>query len=448
MRLLVLRVMTFVMVLGLIVPFTSTALAQRTSRNAAEPASSAALVSGTYRVEVRQTVVDVDPAAIGPEATDSDILVVAITDVTNLGAAATIEPGSFSIGGAVRGPLEMTDGIVADTEASQAATSDLALSPDATLAVGENNTIRIALVFKMPSALDEPLLILRVGDQVMDISNTIAEQFEITAVPAVVPVMDLRIADITNVDGDGNVTVAFRDGGAESIALSAILTPEAGSANLPGCYFNESAAAISAMSGGTVWLEADGETGDYLAWVNNAAMGTFDLMNARLVQEGFAGSDVDAVDSPYFSWMDAAEEFTRGQGTGLWATCKTAGGEWITEPTPAPVPTKTPDEIRAEYQWIDARDLLIRPDSFEGQKLAVSGSVFNIQASGDYTYLQIYINGGNYDAVMIHYWGDSIGIYEGTWVTVYGIGDGVDSGTNAFGGTIYQPSILADIIDF
>lgn len=48
----------------------------------------------------------------------------------------------------------------------------------------------------------------------------------------------------------------------------------------------------------------------------------------------------------------------------------------------------------------------------------------------------------------VYYEGAISGIYEGTWIPVYGVGDGYMTGTNAFGGEITQPLVRAEIIDF
>jgi hypothetical protein len=111
------------------------------------------------------------------------------------------------------------------------------------------------------------------------------------------------------------------------------------------------------------------------------------------------------------------------------------------------MPTQSPEQVRAQYQWVDTRDLVIRPFEFENDRIAVQGTVFNIQVEGNFTFMQIWLDGGNEAAVVV-YQGDSRGIYEGTWVTVYGTGDGTFEGTNSFGGTIVQPVVRADIVDF
>lgn len=429
--------------LALIMPFSSyAALAQRTSRDDSSSSPSAALVSGAFRIEVRQTAVVNDPSTIGLELVGPIVAVVA--DVTNLGAATVFDPSTVTVDDYESSPLEIQSGSAGDLDASQKASMFTKLSIDGNFAVSENSTIRIMVVITGGSRDAEASLGLRMGDQVMSLDTTMVETIDTASITPVQSTMVLRIADVTAAPGSGKLTVVFRDGGSEDIVLSAVDTPKAGTGSVPGCFYAESSAAILAMSGGTVWLEQDGE--GYLVWINNAALGTFDLMQARIVQEGFGGAQASST-SAYGSWLRSATDWAQNEGTGLWTDCKSAAGDWKVEPTPAPEPTKTPEEIRAQYQWIDARDLIIRPGTFEGQKIVVQGSVFNIQVEGNFTFMQIWVSGGNYDAVMIGYYGDSTGIYEGTWVTVYGEGAGTSSGTNAYGGTITQPLIQADIID-
>jgi hypothetical protein len=74
--------------------------------------------------------------------------------------------------------------------------------------------------------------------------------------------------------------------------------------------------------------------------------------------------------------------------------------------------------------------------------------VFNIDVDpSGFTAMQIWLDGGS-EAAVIVFQGDSTGIYEGTWITVYGTVEGTFEGTNAFGGTISQPLIRADIVDW
>lgn len=118
--------------------------------------------------------------------------------------------------------------------------------------------------------------------------------------------------------------------------------------------------------------------------------------------------------------------------------------------TATPLPTSTPDQ-RELYSEIDIRELESYADNYIGEKLKIRGEIFNIFTDG----LQIWVNkpGGNrFDrvAIIISWLDDDIlppQLYEGTWITVYGIGAGTIDGTNAYGGTITQPLIFAEIIE-
>lgn len=118
--------------------------------------------------------------------------------------------------------------------------------------------------------------------------------------------------------------------------------------------------------------------------------------------------------------------------------------------TPSPTMTPTPDP-RLAYGDIDLRELDTYPMNHIGEKVKLRGSVFNIFDMGNsFISIQgIQLETGNI-VVVVHDLSDvdiPEGIYEGSWITVYGTVDGVFKGTNAFGGTITQPRIDADIID-
>ena len=122
----------------------------------------------------------------------------------------------------------------------------------------------------------------------------------------------------------------------------------------------------------------------------------------------------------------------------------------IPTPTNTAIPTNTPD-VRGEYAEIDIRDLDAYPNNYLGTKIKIRGEVFNIMSDG----LQMWVRkpgGGSFDnvAVVVTWLSDSVlppQVYEDTWITVYGTGFGTFDGTNAYGGTITQPLILADIIE-
>lgn len=124
------------------------------------------------------------------------------------------------------------------------------------------------------------------------------------------------------------------------------------------------------------------------------------------------------------------------------------------EPTPTvtPTPTATPDP-RSEYSEIDIRELESYADDHYGEKVKIYGEVFNIRASENYLQMWVQKPGGSsFDTVaVIIGWDDSFefpdGIYNDTYITVYGLAAGTLEGTNSLGGAIEQPFIVAEIID-
>ena len=407
------------------------------------------LVHGPWRVMAYQTVVGAQLPAFGLATAPEGVWVAMVADVTNLGAAAAFDPATLTIGVTTGSPLSMVEGIPADAGRTVSATQALGLqglSPDGVFAVAENGIVRLAAIFALPAApAGKEHLVLRVGDQVASLADTVIEAYDAERLPAFAPAMSLRQVSVVEVPGNSRVTVAHADGTSETIVLAGIQTPAVSTADTGGCFGTESATAVTSLSGGTLWLESVPGAEGQMAWINDVSSGTFTPLNAQLVQQGLAGV-VDGP-TPYTSWFQAIEEYVKGQGAGLWAVCRNAEGVWITPPTPTPVPTPSAEQIRAQYAWIDSRDLVIRPMEFQGEKIAIQGSVFNIQVDGGVTAMQIWIDGSN-EAVVVIYEGDSRGIYEGTWVTVYGVGAGTFEGTNGFGAVIVQPMVFADIVDF
>lgn len=118
-------------------------------------------------------------------------------------------------------------------------------------------------------------------------------------------------------------------------------------------------------------------------------------------------------------------------------------------PTNAPPPTQAPD-WRMLYAKIDVRELDAYPNKHIGDKVKLEGEVFNITDGG----LQMWVRkpgGDRFDtvAVVVTWRSDSIlppQVYEDTLITVYGIARGTFSGTNAFGGTMSQPLVEAEVI--
>lgn len=123
-------------------------------------------------------------------------------------------------------------------------------------------------------------------------------------------------------------------------------------------------------------------------------------------------------------------------------------------PTRTPTRTRTPTatQFKSLYAEIDVRELDKNPDLHLGERIVLRGQVFTIQEDADGTFLQIWVRypgGSSYDriAVVVIYDGILPGVYEDTNITVYGTALGTFEGTNAYGGTITQPRVFADVIE-
>ncbi len=103
----------------------------------------------------------------------------------------------------------------------------------------------------------------------------------------------------------------------------------------------------------------------------------------------------------------------------------------------------------SDYATVDVRALKKNPETYKDRRIQVQGEVFNIRERGGSTFLQMYvpIPGGTQferEPVVVNYNGTLPSVYEKTTITVFGVGDGTGSGTNAFGATNTQPAIRAD----
>lgn len=92
----------------------------------------------------------------------------------------------------------------------------------------------------------------------------------------------------------------------------------------------------------------------------------------------------------------------------------------------------------ASYKEIYWKELINYPKNYLLQKIVVRGRVFNIEDE----YIQMFL-AGTYEAVVVVFEKEISGFYDGDSITVYGIVYGEECGTNAFGGEVCQPAILA-----
>ena len=118
-------------------------------------------------------------------------------------------------------------------------------------------------------------------------------------------------------------------------------------------------------------------------------------------------------------------------------------------PTAAPEPTAAPTLADQYPPVVDVRELAIGRGFSEGDKLSVSGTVQTIFVEGDLAQIQIAVGApdGTLEWVIVFFQGDSSGVFEGSWITVYGIYSGTECFTNALGGEVCQPLIVSDRMD-
>lgn len=111
----------------------------------------------------------------------------------------------------------------------------------------------------------------------------------------------------------------------------------------------------------------------------------------------------------------------------------------------------------------DVRELAIRPGSMLGDRIAFSGTVrtINVASPGRVFFMgdleshefesqlqiQVLAPDGTNEWVFVGYDGETEGIFEGSWVTVYGTVIGTQSFENAMGGGVSQPLVDAELIN-
>lgn len=118
-------------------------------------------------------------------------------------------------------------------------------------------------------------------------------------------------------------------------------------------------------------------------------------------------------------------------------------------PTQAPEPTAVPALTDTYPPVIDIRELAIGRGFGKGDRLSVSGTVQTIFVDGDSAQIQISVIApdGSDEWVIIFFEGDSTGVFEGSWITVYGVYSGTQCFTNALGGNVCQPLIISTVMD-
>jgi len=363
---------------------------------------------------------------------------------------------NLAVGAGVAGP---GGGIGVVPDAMSTVADELGIELDSTdvgVDIAADDTERVALVFQVPPDLEDPTL---VRNTALPLDGALSRETSLEDVPPVVSPPTLDEAQVEGVvDGERLELLLDGEDDSQPVRLIGVDAPTGDD-----CFADEAADQLGALAGGTVYLERgvrDSVEDELVRYVWAEQDGVMTLLNHEMVVQGYAATEFAQQndETRFEGWMTAAEGVATSQQAGLWAVCDGPHGE------PAPTPTPSAEEIRAQYvPLVDVRELVIRPGGFVGEKIAFSGSVVTIQVApaGDIFILgdaepvaakaaiqvQVAAHDGSTENVMVGYDGDTAGIFEESFVTVYATLVGTQTGTNAFGGTIIQPLLVADLVE-
>lgn len=96
---------------------------------------------------------------------------------------------------------------------------------------------------------------------------------------------------------------------------------------------------------------------------------------------------------------------------------------------------KTATEV-ASYESIYWKELATYPENYIGQRVVVNGRVFNVLGK----VIQMYFS-GTYEALYVNLKKTASGVYDNSYITVYGVVKGKECFKNAYGAEICQPAL-------
>jgi endonuclease YncB( thermonuclease family) len=212
-------------------------------------------------------------------------------------------------------------------------------------APGESH--QFALTFLAP--LDAKSLVLKVGDQIMDLSSTLGGDtslLDATAQDAAKQpeVIEAKVVEVVNAE----TIVVEIDGVRQAVRYLGLNAPTGDE-----CFALEATSANSALvAGKTVRIERQATNVDARGnWVRDVwaptSDGTYALVSELLVREGAGRSGVTEPNTRFAGWLMGSESAARAQGIGLWKSCgdtaaKTSVGTGrpvaVTVPTAALLP--------------------------------------------------------------------------------------------------------------
>jgi endonuclease YncB( thermonuclease family) len=241
------------------------------------------------------------------------------------------------------------------------------------------------------------------------------------------------------------------------------------------CFSKEALAQLKKLApkGSNVYLETEeghestnSDTWLRDVWVEGKNGKKALLINTKLVRDGFAAVDEELNDGKYGERLKAAEIESQEANHGIWNVCGGPHEKFVPTPTPSPTPPPTPtvDEIKAQYVPLaDVRELAIRPGGMIGQKIVFYGTILTIRVAnpgqafflGDNdeqpygVALQVTVSApdGSTETLFVGFDGDTTGMFEGSWIVVYGSVVDTQTGTNLLGGIITQLLIAAQFVE-
>lgn len=267
---------------------------------------------------------------------------------------------------------------------------------------------------------------------------------------------------VSSVPNGGTLVVILGDGSTRNVGLIGVSAPSVPTATDPGqCYGEEARLYLESLAipGSIVYLEADSgvkETDETLlrhVWVVPADGGKALLANTKMVRDGYADVGQGGSDSKYAGRLADGETKAKKGKRGAWAVC----GE-IHKQNP-----QTPEQVKAQYEPVDIRDVSVRPGNYFDRKIFFTGLVNQIQVAqpgygyyvgsdGDRMFstsiiVTVQAIDGSYVPISIGYDGDTSGIFEDSYINVYGTVFGVDSVVNVYGRSENCPALEAAIIE-
>jgi endonuclease YncB( thermonuclease family) len=283
--------------------------------------------------------------------------------------------------------------------------------------------------------------------------------------PKGIPASAVAFTVVELIDGD-SFFVGTDDGDEQQVDLLGVDAPET---KKDECFAQESADILVSLLPVdlTVYLEEEVDVEDeddsWLrdVWVEGKDGGKAALLNTKLVREGFAGTTIDSEeDGKYFERLSDAQDNAKDADRGLWGAC----GGIHKKIVPTPTPTPSVEEIKAQYAPLaDVRELAIRPGGMMGQKIFFYGTIKTIGVAppgyfftlGDTNEMEygVQLQGdvaapdGTTEYVFVGFDGDTAGMFEGSWVIVYGTVVDTQTFQNALGGNVSQPLVAAEFVE-